>query len=329
MRESRFRTAGRQVKMSLYRSYAEAMREKYGEKVYKLPVNIPVSCPNRDGSLGTGGCTFCGEAGTGFENLSDTLSVSEQLVKNMEYIGKRYGASKFTAYFQNFSNTYLPLESFRQYMEEAASIEGIVEICVSTRPDCISDRYLSVLSGLTQTSGKHVSIELGLQSTDPHTLQKINRGHGLAEFIDAVMRIHRFDFDVCAHVILDLPWDDDTDAVETARILTALRVEQVKLHSLYIEKGTEMARQYENGEFTIISPEEYAERAVMFLENISPDMIVQRLVSRAPEENTVFCNWGMSWWRIRDMITERLESRGSAQGSRCDYLNRDYYSINK
>lgn len=144
-----------------------------------------------------------------------------------------------------------------------------------------------------------------------------------------MLRIHSFGFEVCAHVILDLPWDDDINAVETARILTALRVEQVKLHSLYIEKGTELARRYEAGEFTIISPEEYADRAVMFLENISPDMAVQRLVSRAPEENTVFCNWGMSWWRIRDMITERLESRGSAQGSRCDYLDRDYYSFRK
>ena len=315
--------------MSLYRSYAEAMREKYGEKVYKLPVNIPVSCPNRDGAIGTGGCSFCGEAGAGFENLPDTLSVMDQLVKNMEYIGKRYGASKFTAYFQNFSNTYLPVEDLRRYMEEASSVEGVVEICISTRPDCVSDRYLGVIRDVSEASGRDVCIELGLQSSDPHTLRQINRGHGLAEFIDAVLRIHSFGFEVCAHVILNLPWDDDINAVETARILTALRVEQVKLHSLYIEKGTELARRYEAGEFTIISPEEYADRAVMFLENISPDMAVQRLVSRAPEENTVFCNWGMSWWRIRDMITERLESRGSAQGSRCDYLDRDYYSFRK
>lgn len=305
------------------------MREKYGEKVYKLPVNIPASCPNRDGALGTGGCTFCGEAGAGFENLPDSLSVREQLVKNMEYIGKRYGASKFTAYFQNFSNTYLPVDSFRSYMQEAADVSGIVEMCVSTRPDCVSDRYLDVLSELSRSTGKAVTIELGLQSANVHTLKRIGRGHGLAEFIDAVLRIHRFGFEVCAHVILDLPWDDDIDAVEAARILTALGVEQVKLHSLYIEKGTELARRYEAGEFTIISPEQYADRAVMFLENISPDMVVQRLVSRAPEENTVFCNWGMSWWRVRDMITERLESRGAAQGSRCDYLNRDYYSFSR
>lgn len=304
------------------------MRSRYGEKVYKLPVNIPASCPNRDGTLGTGGCSFCGEAGAGFENLPDSLTVEKQLKKNMEYIGRRYGAKKFIAYFQNFSNTYLPAEHFAEYiMEAAAASDAVVEICISTRPDCISDRYLDILAGIAAESGKSISLELGLQSTNIHTLKKLNRGHGLAEFIDAVLRIHRYGFEICAHVILDLPWDDDEDAAETARILTALGVEQVKLHSLYIEKETELARQYDAGEFTIISPEQYAERAADFLEYISPDMIVQRLVSRAPEENTAFCNWGMSWWRVRDMITETLQSRGTAQGSRCDYLNGDYYSL--
>lgn len=303
------------------------MRSRYGEKVYKLPVNIPASCPNRDGTLGTGGCSFCGEAGAGFENLPDSLTVEKQLKKNMEYIGRRYGAKKFIAYFQNFSNTYLPAEHFAEYIRAAAASDAVVEICISTRPDCISDRYLDILAGIAAESGKRISLELGLQSTNIHTLKKLNRGHGLAEFIDAVLRIHRYGFEICAHVILDLPWDDDEDAAETARILTALGVEQVKLHSLYIEKETELARQYDAGEFTIISPEQYAERAADFLEYISPDMIVQRLVSRAPEENTAFCNWGMSWWRVRDMITETLQSRGTAQGSRCDYLNGDYYSL--
>lgn len=310
--------------MNLYRSYADAMRQRYGGKVYKLPVNIPASCPNRDGSLGKGGCTFCGECGTGFENLPDSLSVIEQLQKNMEYIGKRYGSKMFMPYFQNFSNTYLPLDDFVRYMTDAASFEDAVGLCLSTRPDCVSDEYLKELYYISSEYSKDVCIELGLQSSNIHTLKKINRGHGLAEFIDAVTRIHDFGFEVCAHVILDLPWDDDDDAVETARILTALKVEQVKLHSLYIEKGTKLAAQYEAGEFEMITPQEYAVRAALFLENISSDMIVQRLVSRAPEENTLFCNWGMSWWRVRDMIVEELERRGSFQGIECGYLNRGY-----
>ena len=162
-------------------------------------------------------------------------------------------------------------------------------------------------------------MELGLQSSNAHTLKRINRGHGVADFIDAVQRIHRMGFEVCAHVILNLPWDNDTDAEETADLLSVLGVEQVKLHSLYIEKETEMARQYEAGQFEIISEEQYEERVIRFLERISSGMAVQRLVSRAPAENTLFCNWGMSWWRIRDQILQKMEERGSFQGKHCRF----------
>lgn len=311
----------------VYRAYSDMLKEKYGEKVYKLPVNIPVSCPNRDGALGVSGCTFCGACGTGFENLSSELSVREQLEKNSEYIGRRYGAKKFIAYFQNFTNTYIPIESLTGYLRQAAEFDSAAEICISTRPDCISDRYLALIRDIVLPTGKDVTIELGLQSVNHYTLKKINRGHTLAEFIDAVLRIHGFGFEVCAHLILNLPWDDDGDAKEAARILTALDVEQVKLHSLYIEKNTVMAAQYEAGEFAIISLEEYVKRAALFLENLSPYTAVQRLASRAPKSETVFCNWGVSWWKIRDMIVEEMEARNTVQGARCDYLNNDFYTL--
>lgn len=305
-----------------YLAYSEYMKRKYGGKVYKLPVNLPVTCPNR---MGDQGCTFCGEQGAGFENLSASLSVTEQLRRNMEYIGKRYGADLFAAYFQNFTNTFLPLEEFRDSLEEAVRFPEVAEICISTRPDCISDAYLDAIAAVCGDSGKSAVIELGLQSISHRTLKKINRGHSLAEFIDGTLRCQKRGFEVCAHLILNLPWDDDEDAEEAAKVLSALKVGQVKLHSLYIEKGTELCRQYENGEFQLIGPEEYARRAVRFLRFLSPEICVQRLVSRAPEENTVFCNWGMSWWRIRDLIDEIMETEDIFQGDKCDYLNRDYY----
>ncbi len=313
-----------------YLTYAAYMKEKYGGKIYKLPVNLAVSCPNRIGSAGCGetgitGCTFCGEAGTGFENLSSQLSVTEQLEKNMKYIGKRYGADSFVAYFQNFTNTFLPLEELLACLDEALRMEKVVEVCISTRPDCVSDRYLDAIQEKCRQYGKRAVIELGLQSINHRTLRKINRGHTLPEFIDAAVRCRQRGLEVCSHLILNLPWDDDEDAVEAAKIMTALGVGQIKLHSLYIEKGTELCRQYENGEFELISPEAYARRAVRFLTYLSPDICVQRLVSRAPEENTLFCNWGMSWWKIRDMIDQIMEDEDLRQGCRCDYLNRDYY----
>ena len=134
-----------------YLAYSEYMKRKYGGKVYKLPVNLPVTCPNR---MGDQGCTFCGEQGAGFENLSASLSVTEQLRRNMEYIGKRYGADLFAAYFQNFTNTFLPLEEFRNALEEAARFPEVAEICISTRPDCISDAYLDVIAAVCGDSGK-------------------------------------------------------------------------------------------------------------------------------------------------------------------------------
>ncbi len=162
---------------------------------------------------------------------------------------------------------------------------------------------------------------MGLQSVNHNTLLKINRGHSLAEFIDAVMRIKRYQLECCVHMILNLPWDSFEDVVEGSKILSALEVEQVKLHSLYILKNTELGRLYQDQAIEIISMNEYIKRVIAFIEHLSPNIIIQRLLGRAPEENTLFCNWGSSWWKIIDLIDYELENRDSFQGKYCDYLN--------
>ena len=303
-----------------YFPYSQYLRETYGEKVYKIPVNIDATCPNRDGRVGTGGCIFCGEKGAGFENLSNELSVTKQLEDNMEYIGKKYGAKKFIAYFQNFTNTYIPLDDLYRFSNEAANLNGVVELCFSTRPDCIPDSYLMKLKEVSEEKKIGITIELGLQTANYHTLGIINRGHGLGEFIDSVLRIKKFGFKICAHVILNLPWDDDLDSMETAKIISALHVDFVKLHSLYIEKETELCTMYENGDLTLITLEEYVDRTVLFLEYLSGDIAIQRLAARAPKEVTVFCNWDTSWWKIKDRIEERLGEKDTRQGAKTNYL---------
>ncbi len=300
----------------LYNEYSKYLREKYGEKVYKLPVNLPVTCPNRDGSLGVGGCTYCSEVGAGFEMLENTLSVKEQLSKNMEYIRKKYKASKFIAYFQNYTNTYLQLEKFKEFINQAV-IDDIVEISISTRPDCIGDEYLEFLNEFSKKTAINISIELGLQTVNYHTLKKINRGHGLAEFIDAILRIKKYNFETCAHVILNLPYDDMDDVVETAKILSALKLEQVKLHSLYIMENTVMGDLYKDGKITPLSKDDYVERVIKFLENLDKNIVIQRLIGRAPKENSLFVNWGMSWWKIKEEIEEEMKKRESFQGKKC------------
>ena len=295
----------------IYNKYSNFLKDEFGEKVYKLPIKLNLTCPNRDGTCGFGGCIFCGEEGGSFENKEG--SIKEQLIKNKELISKKYKAKKFIAYFQNFTNTYLSFENFKKNIEDCL-IEDIVGISISTRPDCLPDKYLDYLEEVNKKV--MVTLELGLQTVNYHTLKKINRGHGLAEFIDAVIRSHKRNLRICAHVILNLPWDNLDDNIETASILNALEVEEVKIHALYILKNTRLGRMYNDKEFDIISLEEYKQRVIIFLQNLNDDIIIQRLISRAPEENSLFCNWDRSWWKIRDDIEAIMEKNKLYQGQK-------------
>lgn len=303
-----------------YNTYSNGLVQRFGEKVYKIPVNMPLSCPNRDGTCGHGGCTFCGEIGTGFENRDATESVAHQLEKNIAYIGPKYKANKYIAYFNNFTNTYCDLEVLDQAVTEAC-IENVVGICVSTRPDCISNEHLEILKKIEFEKKVEITIELGLQTINYHTLEKINRGHGLAEFVDAALRIKAFGFRVCAHLIGNLPWDEELDLIEGAKLFAVLKIDEVKIHTLYILKNTEMARQYLAGEFQMGSVEDYVNRVVSFIRYSDPNLVFQRFAGRAPEEETLFCNWGMSWWRIKDLIDEKLVELGAVQGDLCHFRN--------
>lgn len=301
-----------------YQKYSDYLKKKYGEKVYKLPINLPITCPNRiDGS----GCSFCAEVGTGFEAASSSLSVTEQLNQTKTLIQKKYHAGKYIAYFQNYTNTFMKLDMFRAYMTEAAEDPDIVELSVSTRPDCVNDAYLDVLLGISKQYHLDITIELGLQTVNYHTLDFVNRGHGLAEFLDAVLRIKRYPFSICAHAILNLPNDSLRDAIETAKILSALQIDIVKLHSLYIAKNTTLSKQYESGTINICSKEAYFDRIIAFLEYLSPDVIVERLFSRVPEADAIFSNWNTSWWKLQDELLLKLKEADAYQGKKFQYLN--------
>ena len=310
-----------QASESRYRQYSEYLKEKYGEKVYKLPVNLPGTCPNRDGTVGTGGCIFCDEEGAGFECLPNTLSIAEQIKKNKEFFRKRFNGHKFLVYFQAFTNTYCDFAAFQDNIRSAAEDPDVLGISISTRPDCINDDYLNFLKKIKNEKAIEINIELGLQTVNYHTLQRINRGHSLAEFIDAVQRIKRNSLETVVHLILNLPWDDDSDAIECAKICSALGIDFVKLHSLYIVKDTPLGRMFERGEFQPISLDDYIARVVMFLEYLAPSIVIQRLVGKGPQGNLHFCNWSTSWWKIKQRIDEVMAEQSTWQGRKCDYLN--------
>lgn len=302
----------------MYYKYSDYLKNRYGTKVYKLPVNLPITCPNR--IHGTG-CTFCADIGTGFEAQDARLTVIRQLEKNKEIIKERYHTDKFIAYFQNYTNTYMPLEQFKSYMNAAASFQDIIELSISTRPDCIQDEYLQFLKQLSDETKIEITIELGLQTVNYHTLNQINRGHTLAEFLDAVLRIAKFSLCVCTHIILNLPQDTLDDVIETSKILSVLPVHIVKLHSLYIAKNSEMAKQYEKNEITICSKEEYIRRLRIFIEYLRPDMVIERLFSRIPEEDSIFSNWNTSWWKLKDEFEDEMIQYESFQGKKYNYVN--------
>ena len=303
-----------------YNVYSTYLKERYGEKVYKLPISIPDTCPNRDGTLGTRGCAFCGSIGAGYENLPADMTIQRQIEANIAHIQPKYKANKFIAYFQNFTNTYIRPDVFRQYLIEACWPD-IVGIAVATRPDCVNTTYFDIMAEIKETYGVDILVEFGLQTVNYKTLQKINRGHTLAEYIDAMMIIQAYPFRNCTHVILDLPWDTMEDIVETAKIISALPTHEIKLHALYIIKNTVMADWYKAGEIQLVSAEEYVDRVVTFLEYTRPDIVFQRLIGRAPKEATEFANWGMGWWKIRDMIDAELTRRDTRQGAKCTYLH--------
>lgn len=307
-------------KLELYNKFSDYLKNKYGEKVYKIPLNVKATCPNRDGTVGFSGCIFCGEEGAGFETLDNCMLIKDQLKKNIDYIGRNYNSKKFIAYFQNFSNTYIEFSVFKKYIEDCL-VPNVVAIYISTRPDTINNKYLEFLKKIKDENNIDIVIELGLQTVNIRSLKNLGRGHMLSHFIDAVLRIKKYNLETCVHMILDIPNDNLDDVIEGARILSVLEVSQVKCHSMYILEDTVLGEQYKKGLILPIDKDSYIERVISFLEYLSPKIVVQRLLGRAPKDKTLFCNWGTSWWKIRDEIENKMFLEKRYQGNKFDYMN--------
>lgn len=303
----------------LYYKYSDYLKDRYKEKVYKIPVNVNTTCPNRDGNIGYGGCIFCGEEGAGFELLDNENSIKNQISKNKKFISNKYKAEKFIIYFQNFTNTYINFKTFKTNILESIDSD-VVEIAVSTRPDCVTNEILTFLKEVKKKYNININIELGLQTCNYKSLKKLNRGHTLAEYIYTANRIKDVGFDLCTHIILNLPWDEVDDAVENAKIVSSIKTDTVKIHSLYILKDTVLGKMYEEKKISIINKDEYIERMILFLEYLDPKIGIQRLFSRAPKERTLFCNWDTSWWKLKDDLINMMNEKRSFQGKKYNYL---------
>ncbi|GBC59588.1 TIGR01212 family radical SAM protein [Desulfonema ishimotonii] len=298
-----------------YNDLNSYLRGLYGERVQKITVDAGLSCPNRDGTVSTGGCIYCNARGSGTGDYARGLGIAEQIRVNGEFIARRYKAKKFLIYFQSFSNTYAPVERLRQMYDEALSaIDGVVGLSVGTRPDCVSEEILCLLQGYAE---KYlIWVEYGLQSAHDATLRQINRGHDFACFKRAVRATQGRGIRICTHVILGLPGEGRAEMMETAKQVAALGIDGIKLHLMYVVRGTRLDTMYQQGRYRCLEQAEYADLVCEFLEYLPPEMVIQRLTGDPHREELVAPSWSTDKRGTMNRIMETLEERDMWQGKR-------------
>lgn len=299
--------------MKRYRDLNTYLREIFGERVQKIPIDAGFGCPNRDGTISNKGCIFCDSRGSGTGALINKgISIKDQVKAAREYLRKRYKAKKFIAYFQSFTNTYAPVEKLKEIYDQALCFDDIVGLSIGTRPDCVDEEKLKLIASYKDKY--MVWIEYGLQSAHDETLRRINRGHDVKCFEDAVYMTEKYGINICAHVILGLPGEDRSMMLNTARYVSSLPIHGIKIHLLYVVEGTALAEMYKRGEFRCLEMEEYVELVVDFLELLRPDIVIQRLTGDPVRSELVAPAWAMEKWKVLQMIQKRLEQRDTWQG---------------
>lgn len=306
-----------------YYSLKDYFLEKFGRRVQKITVALPFTCPNRDGSKARGGCTYCYD-GSKPSMLTPSVPLRDQIREGMERAKRKYGEDiYFFVYYQSYTNTYADMETLKKVYDTALEFEGVVGIDVGTRPDCAPEEVLDLLSEYADR-GLEVWVEYGLQSANFETLKRINRAHGVSDFVDAVLRTKRRPLKVCAHMIIGLPGEDREDVIETAKLLASLPIDGVKIHPLHVIKGTVMAKQYENGEFRTLSLEEYAELCAEVIEILPENVVIHRVTGEVDESLLIapdYCSPKMKN-KVLQKVEETLRSRNGFQGKNKKALNR-------
>jgi len=285
-------------------SYGRFLRDKFGCRVYKVSIDAGFNCPNRDGSLSTAGCAYCN--GDSFRpKTSDSLKPIEQQIKEgTDYLRLRYGAEKFIAYFQSATNTYAPLEVLAPLYEAAVAQPDVVGLAIGTRPDCIDKEKLAWLQRLAEKY--FVTIEYGLQSASDETLRRINRGHDVASWRNAVAMTRGRGIYIGTHLILGFPWESREEALSGARVVSEEGIDFLKLHHLHIVHGSTLAEEYLKRPFHLPDLEQYAELTAAFLKRLSPDIYIERLFATAPAGQLIAPVWGKSKAEIQRYILEKL-----------------------
>ena len=302
-----------------YYKFNQYLKEKFGERIQKVTLDAGLSCPNRDGTKGWGGCIYCDRYGSGTGAKDKYPDLQSQALAGMEKLSKRYKARKFIAYFQSFSNTYAPVETLRSIYNEVVNLPNIVGLSIGTRADCITKEVLELISSYTPRL--MVWLELGLQTIHEKTLRLINRGHTYEEFLEGYRLARCYPLLICFHVIIGLPGEGRDEVIATAKEVAKLKPDGLKIHSLYINKGTALEKIFREGKYTPITQREFVELVCDFLELIPPDLVIQRLTGDPRPEELVAPEWTLRKQETLNLIQKELEMRKSYQGRKYEKLN--------
>lgn len=300
----------------LYNEFSLYLKRYFPYKVQKISLNAGFTCPNRDGSKGYGGCTYCNNQTFNPDYCRTEKPIARQLEEGKLFFAHKYPEMKYLAYFQAYTNTYDELDALRKKYEEALSVDGVVGLVIGTRPDCMPDDLLHYLEALHRHT--FVLVEYGIESTDDRTLRRINRGHDFRASADAVRRTAACGIPVGGHVILGLPGETHESIVMQAGVLSGLPLTTLKLHQLQLIRGTRMASEYEQHpeDFHLFGIEEYMDLVIDYVEHLRPDIVLERFLSQSPKNLLIAPDWGVKNYEFNHRLQKRMKELGAYQGKK-------------
>ncbi len=298
----------------LYNEFNAFLKRYFDCKVQKISLNAGFSCPNRDGTVGWGGCTYCNNQTFNPAYCDTGKSVTRQLEEGKAFFAHKYPQMKYLAYFQAYSNTYAGIDELKHKYEEALAVDGVVGLVIGTRPDCVPDALLDYFESLNRQI--FLLIEYGIESTDNRTLERINRGHTFEVAADAVRRTAERNILTGGHIILGLPGEEEDDLTLQAERLSRLPLTTLKLHQLQLIRGTRMAHEFAEHPdwFHLYTAEAYAGLVIRYLEHLRPDLVIDRCISQSPKELLIAPDWGLKNYEFTNLLKNRMRSQGAYQG---------------
>ena len=295
-----------------YKEFGTWLQAELGCKAQKLSVDAGLTCPNRDGTLGRGGCTFCDNRTFNPAYCRQGGSITDQLEAGKRFFSRKYPTMKYLAYFQSYSNSYGTLSHLKELYEEALRVPDVVGLVIGTRPDCMPDALLEYLEELNRRT--FLLVEYGVESANEETLVRVNRGHTFAQARECIIRTAQRGIRVGVHMILGFPWETGSELIRQAQLIASLPITTLKLHQLQVIKGTQLAREYELHPWPLPTAEEYVDLVLEYISHLPPSLVLERFVSQSPPEYVIAPRWGLKNHEFSALVKKAIQKRSTQLG---------------